>query len=154
MQNFLSKIKNCPIKTGLSPWEGVVKCIRLYPYGYCTIYLCQFHYQFGRYEILKKKLDACLHSVRLSVGKKLCFLCLHFPKFFYAIILSCKAVTVSVLVCLRCRFLTYVYKEIKTEVVMCHTLLAVISILIARHYFHLFFVFFFSFDLIKFCFAG
>ena len=54
-------------------------------------------------------LDAYLRSPGLSVGNKLCFLCLHLPKFFYAIIgVSCNCFLP--LVCQRCRFLTYVYR--------------------------------------------
>ena len=36
------------------------------------------------------ELDAFLRSPRLSVGNKLCFLCLHLPKFYAIIGLSCN----------------------------------------------------------------
>ena len=59
---------------------------------------------------LLKKLDAYLRSPGLSVGNKLCFLCLHLFKFFFNAIIGLSCHCFFLLVCQRCRFLTYVYR--------------------------------------------
>ena len=108
-----------------------------------------------RYYIIK--LQAYLRSLGLSVGKKLLFfsLCLHVPKFFvqllvYPVTVFCLGMSEIQLshTCIQ----RVLCKDPSLEWgggSLCHTSMAIISILVTRHYFHWFFFSFLSFDLIK-----
>ena len=64
----------------------------------------------------KKKVDAYLRSPGLSVGNKLCFLCLHLPKFFLMQLLVYPATVFSRYA--RDAGFSHMYTELKTAFIM------------------------------------